>query len=254
MESTDGTSGTGYFEVGAPRDGADSITLNVLREAGDSVLRPAQEAVEKEGPAIASISNRVADAVVSGKKVFTFGAGHAQFFALELFSRAGGLRCFLAMNLEDIRSDKRDASAQMRDSEPERDPENAARLLDHFGVATGDVVLIASNSGRNGAIVEMALECVQRGIFVAGFTSLAHSKAFPSRHPSGKRLMDVADVVVDNHSPVGDATVEVPGVGTACASSTASFAVLAQMLNRGVIAELVNRGFPVTATVSGNVS
>ncbi|HEY5266230.1 MAG TPA: sugar isomerase domain-containing protein [Acidimicrobiales bacterium] len=249
MESIDGTNEASDIKG----DEVDSVALSVLRVAGDSVLRPAQEAVENEGPAIASISSRVADAIVNGKKVFTFGAGHAQFFALELFSRAGGLPYFLAMNLEDIRSDKRDASTQMRDSLPEREPANAALLLAHFGVETGDVVLIASNSGRNGAIVEMALECVQRGIYAAGFTSVAHSTAYPSRHPSGKKLMDIVDVVVDNHCPAGDATVEIPGVGTACASSTASYAVLAQMLNRGVIEALVNRGFPVTATVSGNV-
>jgi uncharacterized phosphosugar-binding protein len=248
MESNGGTT-----VPESKNDGAAPVELDVLRFAGDSVLKPAQLAVEHEGPAIASVAVRVADAIVNGKKVFTFGAGHAQFFALELFSRAGGLPWFQAISLEDIRSDKRDASVQMRDSAPERDPANAAVLLDQVGVASGDVVLIASNSGRNGAIVEMALECVQRGVYIAGFTSVAHSQAFPSRHPSGKRLMEIVDVVVDNHCPVGDATVEIPGVGTACASSTASYAVLAQMLNRGVIESLVNRGFPVTATVSGNV-
>jgi uncharacterized phosphosugar-binding protein len=252
MESSGEATATGASERGVENDVV-PVALDVIRVAGDSVLKPAQLAVEHEGPAIASVAQRVADAIVAEKRVFTFGAGHAQFFALELFSRAGGLPWFRAVSLEDIRSDKRDASVQMRDSAPERDPANAAILLDHIGVEPGDVVLIASNSGRNGAIVEMALECVQRGVFIAGFTSVAHSQAFPSRHPSGKRLFEIADVVVDNHCPVGDATVEIPGVGTACASSTASFAVLAQMLNRGVIDSLVTRGFPVTATVSGNV-
>jgi uncharacterized phosphosugar-binding protein len=253
MESGGGATGSDASERG-DRNDVEPIALDVLRVAGDSVLKPAKLAVEHEGSAIASVAQRVADAIVNERKVFTFGAGHAQFFALELFSRAGGLPWFQAISLEDIRSDKRDAWVQMRDSLPERDPANAAILLDYVGVKPGDVVLIASNSGRNGAIVEMALECVQRGVFVAGFTSVAHSQAFPSRHPSGKRLLEIADVVVDNHCPVGDATVDIPGVGTACASSTASYAVLAQMLNRGVIESLVNRGFPVKATVSGNVN
>lgn len=233
--------------------GAESTALRAIRSAGKSVLGPALAAVEHEGPAIETVASRIADAVVGDKKVFAFGAGHAQAFAMELTHRAGGLRFFVAMNLEDIRTEKRDSFWQLRDSEPERDPANAAKLLAHFDVQPGDVVLIASNSGRNGAIVEMALECVQRGVFVAGFTSVLHSSAFPSTHPSGKRLMDVAQVVVDNHCPAGDATVEIPGVGVACGSSTASFAVLAQMLNRATIDELLARNVEVTVAISANV-
>jgi uncharacterized phosphosugar-binding protein len=65
--------------------------------------------------------------------------------------------------------------------------------------------------------------------------------------------MEVADVVVDNHCPLGDATVEVEGIGRACSGSTASFAVLAQMLNMGVVRELVEHEQPVRLLRSGNV-
>ena len=75
------------------------------------------------------------------------------------------------------------------------------------------MVLIASNSGRNGAIVELALECRRRGIYSAAFTSRAHSMAVVSRHESGLRLLEVTDDVVDNHCPLGDGTVDIPGVG-----------------------------------------
>ena len=34
------------------------------------------------------------------------------------------------------------------------------------------------------------------------------------RHPSGKNLFDFADVCIDDYNPVGDAIVNIPGLGT----------------------------------------
>jgi uncharacterized phosphosugar-binding protein len=227
--------------------------LPSVADAGQAVLGPAREAAEHEVEAVSSVAQRVGETVMNGGGVFAVGAGHAQAFAMELCHRAGGLRFFVDMSLEDLRAEKRDSAAQLGDSGPERDPANAAPLLDYYSVKPGDVVLIASNSGRNGAIVELALECRRRGIYSAAFTSRAHSTAVASRHPSGQRLLEVADAVVDNHCPLGDATLEVAGVGRAAAASTASFAVLAQMLNMGVIRFLVEHQQPVSLFISANV-
>lgn len=227
--------------------------LATVTEAGEAVLGPALEAVRHEAGAVSIVAKEVARAVTAGSQVLAFGAGHAQAFAMELCHRAGGFAWFVDMNLEDLRTEKRDSAFQLGDSAPERDPANGPLLLDYYSVKPGDVVLIASNSGRNGAIVELALECKRRGIYSAAFTSRAHSIAVESRHPSGKRLIEVADVVVDNHCPVGDATVDVEGIGRACSGSTASFAVLAQMLNMGVIRELVEHEQPVQLLRSGNL-
>lgn len=240
-----GASGAGHA---ASKQGLATVT-----EAGEAVLGPALDAVRYEADAVCAVAKEVARAVTSGARVFAFGAGHAQAFAMELCHRAGGLPWFVDMNLEDLRTEKRRSSCQLGDSAPERDPANGPLLLEYYSVKPGDVVLIASNSGRNGAIVELALECRRRDIYAAAFTSRAHSTAVESRHPSGKRLLEVADVVVDNHCPYGDATVEVDGLGRACAASTASFAVLAQMLNMGVLRELVEHEQPVRLLRSANV-
>lgn len=246
-EATDKPDG-GRVDLGAGQE-----ELAALTSAGEAVLGPARSAAHDEARSVSVVAKAVAKAIMSQGRVFAFGAGHAQAFAMELYHRAGGLPGFVDMNLEDLRAEKRRAGCQLGDSAPERDPANAPLLLDHYSVRSGDVVLIASNSGRNGAIVELALECRRRGVYTAAFTSRAHSTAVGSRHSSGKRLLDVADVVVDNHCPLGDATVEVEGVGKACAASTASFAVLAQMLNMGVLRELMDKGQPVRVLRSANV-
>jgi len=221
-------------------------------EAAAAVLGVAHAAAA-EAEVIEAVAERIAETVAGGGRIFAFGAGHAQVFAMELFSRAGGLRSFVQMSLEDLRPDKRPASAQLHDSLPERDAANGGRILQYYAVAAADVVLIASNSGRNAAIVELALECKRRGIYTAAFTSRAHSAAVESRHPSRLRLLDIADAVVDNHCPFGDATIDIGGVGRVCAASTVSFALLAQMLNAAVIGGLARRGQPVHVIVSANV-
>jgi uncharacterized phosphosugar-binding protein len=222
-------------------------------EAAAAVLEVARAAAAGEAEVIEAVAERIAETLAAGGRIFALGAGHAQVFAMELFSRAGGLRGFVQMSLEDLRPDKRSASVQLHDSLPERDPANGALILERYSVTPADVMLIASNSGRNGAIVELALECGRRGIYTAAFTSRAHSTAVESRHPSGRRLLEITDAVVDNHCPLGDATVEIDGIGRFCAASTVSFALLAQMLNAAVIGGLTRRGQPVQAIVSANV-
>ncbi|HEY1639423.1 MAG TPA: sugar isomerase domain-containing protein [Streptosporangiaceae bacterium] len=221
-------------------------------QAAAAVLAVAAAAAG-ETAALEPVAERIAVAIAGGGTVFALGAGHAQAFAMELVSRAGGLRGFAQMSLEDLRPGKRAAAVQLRDSLPERDPANGALILQHYSVTPADVVLIASNSGRNGAIVELALQCRRRGIYTAAFTSRAHSGAVASRHPSGRRLLEITDAVVDNHCPLGDATVEIDGVGRVCAASTVSFALLAQMLTAAVIGSLARRGLPVQPIVSANV-
>ena len=66
--------------------------------------------------------------------------------------------------------------------------------------------------------------------------------AVASRHASGCRLIGSDRCVVDNHCPLGDATIDIPGVGAVCAASTVSFAFLAQMFNMGVIRYLFEHG------------
>jgi uncharacterized phosphosugar-binding protein len=233
--------------------GREDAALPSVADAAQAVLAPALEAATAEAEAVSAVARRAGEAVMAGHRVFAVGAGHAQAFAMELCHRAGGLPWVVDMNLEDLRPDKRDAAMQLGDSQPERDPANASRLLDYYSAGRGDVVLIASNSGRNGAVVELALECRRRGIYSAAFTSRAHSMAVQSRHESGLRLLEAADDVVDNHCPLGDGTVEIPGLGSVCAGSTVSFALLAQMFNMGVIRYLLERGEPVRVLVSANV-
>ena len=113
--------------------------------------------------------------------------------------------------------------------------------------------IIASNSGVNGSIVEMALRAKERDHPVIAVTSVEHTKAVTPKHPSGKRLAEVADVVIDNLAPFGDTTMTIgDGIGVGAVSSiTAAF--VAQLLTIMVADRLVQAGERPPVYISANI-
>jgi uncharacterized phosphosugar-binding protein len=211
------------------------------------------DAVKRQLPEIKSAAQMIFKTVTDGGRVFTFGAGHAQALAMEFSSRAGGLAIFQSMNLQDIREENRDAFWELRDSQPERIPENGPKVLDHHKIKKNDLVIIASQSGRNGAIVEMALECKKRGVKVIGLSSSKHSEAVDSRHPSGLMLGDVVDLSLDNGSVIGDAVAELPDGKSICSASTVCFVLIAQAINAEVTKLFLQNSLPAPLLVSANL-
>jgi uncharacterized phosphosugar-binding protein len=94
----------------------------------------------------------------------------------------------------------------------ERLPGFGATIIAEAPVEAGDVLIVHSVSGRNAAAVEVAQGAHARGVFVIAVTSLEYSKHVQPRTQGLPRLFEVADLVLDNHAPVGDALVEIPGL------------------------------------------
>jgi uncharacterized phosphosugar-binding protein len=136
----------------------------------------------------------------------------------------------------------------------ERLPGYAAVVLGKHNLEAGDVLLIASNSGRNAVPIEAALEARQLGLKVIALTSLAHSQSVPSRHPSGKKLAELADVVLDNCGRPGDAALEVADLpGRLCPTSTTIGVTLLHWLVYEVVQRLLERGITPEVTISANL-
>jgi len=224
-----------------------------LMVATSQIVELAMRAVSNQQNEILNIGKEIVSTFVRGGKVYTFGAGHAQAFAMELTSRAGGLNFYQSMNLQDIRDVVRDSFWDLRDSVPERIPENGIKVLDHHKVGVKDMVIIASQSGRNGAPIEMALECRRRGIRTVGISSLEHTSKVASRHDSGKMLMDVVDYFLNNGSVLGDAVIKAPNGRNICAASSVCFTLLAQGINFEVTRILLERGIDPPILVSANL-
>jgi uncharacterized phosphosugar-binding protein len=157
---------------------------------------------------IDAAADLLAAALGRGGIIHIFGSGHSSLLAQEMFYRAGGL---VAVNpiLDSRLGFERGA---IESSEFERSGDSVADLAASAGFRVGDVGIVVSNSGRNALPVEMAERMRAAGLKVIALTNLAQSSAATSRHSSGKRLFELADVILDNHCPVGDAAVKVPGI------------------------------------------
>jgi uncharacterized phosphosugar-binding protein len=202
---------------------------------------------------IAAAAELIADSLADGGVLHVFGTGHSEALAMELSGRAGGLIPTNKLALRDAVLLGDLPARELADPKAERDPELAQRVWELAPVRAGDVVLIASQSGGNGSTVEMALIAKEAGHPVVALTSLEHSKAIVARHPSGHRLFELADVVIDNGAPLGDAFLPLPGGGNVCAISSIANAAIAQALVAEVTARLLGRGVEPPVYRSANV-
>lgn len=194
-----------------------------------------------------------ADSLEAGGVVQAFGTGHSEAFAMEIAGRAGGLIATnrIALRTLVLRGD-RDVSA-LGGAEFERDPNIGENLLALFDVQPNDIFMIASNSGVNGSILGVALAAKARGHKLIAVTSLDHTMKVTPKHPSGKRLSEVADVVIDNLAPFGDSTMQLEGgIGVGAVSSiTAAF--IAQRITIGVAETMRQRGKTPPVYLSANI-
>jgi uncharacterized phosphosugar-binding protein len=195
----------------------------------------------------------IADSLEAGGVVQAFGTGHSEAFAMEIAGRAGGMIATNRIGLRTLVLRGGRHVSVLGGAELERDANVADDLLSLFDIDPKDVFIIASNSGVNGSIVGMALAAKQRGHKVIAVTSLDHTNRVQPKHPSGKRLSEVADIVIDNLAPFGDSTLELEGgIGVGAVSSiTAAF--IAQRITLGVAETMRLRGKTPPVYISANI-
>jgi uncharacterized phosphosugar-binding protein len=222
---------------------------DLLREATTRLDRLASSA---EAGALDPAIALMVQALDDGGVLQAFGTGHSEAFAMEIAGRAGGLIPTNKFALRDIVLHG-DRDVDVLGAVLEREPWVVDELMATVPVNDGDVFLIASNSGVNGSIVGTALWAQEHGHKVIAVTSLEHTMRVQPKHPSGKRLSEIADVVIDNLAPYGDATLEVQGGIAAGAISSITAAFIAQLLTLGVARTIAERGEIPPMYISANI-
>jgi uncharacterized phosphosugar-binding protein len=224
--------------------------------SADGYLAVVTEAVHRVAESQRVQVRRAAELITAALRgdgvVHAFGTGHSEAFAMEIAGRAGGLVPTNKLALRDVVLYGGEPSTVLGPT-LERDPAVAHRLYELAPVRKQDVFVMASNSGVNGAVVELALLVKERGHPLIAVTSRAHSARVTSRHPSGRKLADVADVVLDNGAPYGDATLPLPGGGAVGAVSSITAALLAQQIVVEVVHRLVGAGETPPGYLSANI-
>ena len=153
---------------------------------------------EQAGGPVQQAAELVVASLRAGGVVQAFGTGHSEALAMEFAGRAGGLVPTNRISLRDVVIFGGESPEVLGDGLLERDPQVAHRLYDLAAVAAADVFVIGSNSGVNGAVVELARLVKERGHRLIAITSFTQTADVDSRHPSGAKLIDHADVALDN--------------------------------------------------------
>lgn len=207
------------------------------------------KAFHVQADAIEEAAQRIADSVLKGGMVYTFGTGHGHLLSLEIFYRAGGM-----VKVCPILDEKLMLHISASESTAwEREENLADALLEKYPVKAGDVLIAFSNSGRNTVPVDMAVKCRERGAYVIALTSMTHTQAVTPRNKRQLRLFECADLVLDNMGVLGDAVIEGTGGRMVGPTSTAIGAALLQSIVCRVEEIARERGQDVDYFASSNI-
>ena len=157
-----------------------------------------QQVLEHELPNIKIAADYVTESCKNGGKFYVFGSGHSHMIAEELYLRAGGLALVHGILPPELMLHE----MANKSTYLERVEGYSQALVELYRVEAKDTVMVISNSGRNAVPVEMCLAAKAKGAKVIAMTSMQHSANCTSRHSSGKRMFEVADVVIDTSGPI----------------------------------------------------
>ena len=207
----------------------------------DTLCELLQHMKESQAEAIQEAAVLVADTVIEGGLVYAFGSGHSQCLSREIHSRAGGLYPVVSIN-------------DPMWGKAERLEGYGDLLLKGLPLKKGEVIFVISNSGRNPSPIDVAMKAKEMGLHVVAVTSLPHSKSQASRHSSGKRLYEVADIVLDTGVPVGDACMSFEGMPMkAGPASTALGGSILNAVMVEAIQYMLDKGEEPPILISANV-
>ncbi len=185
------------------------------------------------------------EAIAADGLVHLFGCGHSRMLCEEMTPRQG---CFvgwhtlveLALTFHNLIVGPNGLRQSLH---LEKTPGYAEQILRNFAFGPRDVLILISTSGIREVIIEMAEGARRRGLSVVGVLSRAHCEQAKPAHPSGKKLLDIADVILDNGAPVGDTLLELRGSPQKTGPfSTLGGAMVMNLLRCEVAQRLVDRG------------
>jgi uncharacterized phosphosugar-binding protein len=197
--------------------------------------------------AIEQAAELCAKAIAGDGLVHMFGSGHSRIFVEEMFPRHGSFPGFhpiveLSLTYHNLVVG---SNGQRQAMFLEHVEGFGQVILRNFVFAPPDCFLIFSNSGVNEVVIDVALEAQKKNMPVIAVVSVEHCKATPALHSSGKKLADLADVLIDNCTPGGDALVHVPGlVEPVGPGSTIGAGAVTNALKCRVAEKLTARGHP----------
>ena len=164
----------------------------------------------------------MAKCIKDGGVVHVFGSGHSVGLGIDIKNRIGSLVPIHIMEMADFVTKGGVSVDEFLDKKNifERKPNVANKLYELYDIKPQDIFIVISNSGINGIVIDIASLAKENGHKVVIITSMKHTLAESPRHPSGKKLYEFGDIVIDNCGPHGDALIETDGLAKVCSVSS----------------------------------
>lgn len=166
-----------------------------------------QKVMDTQEQNIMNAAKILAETTKKGGIIYGFGTGHSHLITDDAFWRAATPANYCAL-LEQSAT----GSFEITKSYFIENTYGIGKLIvDYNRITSNDCMIIISNSGNNIAPVDAALRAKEKGIPVIAITACEYSNYLTTKHKEGVKLKDIADVVLDNCSLIGDAAINVEG-------------------------------------------
>jgi uncharacterized phosphosugar-binding protein len=218
--------------------------FEVMREVVEDVLNTQEANIMKAAEILT-------DTTKNNGIIHLFGSGHSSLIAEDVFWRAATLANVHAI----FESAVAGINEVTKTSKIEKLEGIGRIILEYNRALPPDAIICISNSGNNAATVDVALGAKERGVPVIAITNVTYADQLTTHHSSGKKLKDVADVVIDNCSLYGDAAVEIPGFSQKVgATSTIPVAFIVPALLVQTCENLVELGIQPDVYYNGHLA
>ena len=205
---------------------------------------------ETQGTRIEQVAEMVSDAISKDGLVHVLGVGHSHIVAEEVFWRAGTL-----VPIHAILEPSMIGHSEITKSAYMEKLEGTGKIIcDYHRILPPDILIAISNSGNNSMPIDVAIEAKKRGVKTIGICSFTYTKSLKPRHSSGKKLMDVVDVSIDNCGQVGDTCIKLEGIEQGLGpTSTISGVYIINSIVIQAAANLHHKGIQPLVYWSGNL-
>jgi uncharacterized phosphosugar-binding protein len=227
------------------------MTLTTSTTYFEKTIAVLEKVQKTQSGAIETASEWITKLFENNGVLHVFGTGHSHIISEDLFFRAGGLAPVNA--ILDVGLTLHGGGALTRELKLDQMEGYAGVILDNYDLRRGEIFIVISRSGINPIVVEMAMLAKQMGLKVIALTNMLETSSSKSRHSSGKKLHELADLVIDSCLEIGDACIEIgEGLPKVAPQATVVCCAILQSIMAEVATRMYKDGFVPPVWISIN--